>query len=118
MVVAGLVVVLSCGSRYRAAAAYPLSGCWFQAGRQVEGRLVLARRQCEVEVTLTSYRIELGGVEGEKERERERKKEKTEKEKEGSEEIRREAEESTASKKRSKALPLSGGEAASLQEAA
>ena len=71
MVVAGLVVVLSCGSRYRAAAAYPLSGCWFQAGRQVEGRLVLARRQCEVEVTLTSYRIELGGVEKEREREEE-----------------------------------------------
>ena len=112
MVVASLVVVPSCGGRYRAAAAYPLSSCWFQAGRQVEGRLVLARRQCEVEVTLTSYRIELGGVEKERERK------KTEKEKEGSEEIRREAEESTASKKRSKTLPLSGGEAASLQEAA
>ena len=76
----------------------------------MEGRLVPARRQCEVEVTWTSYRIEFGGSEVERrERERDRKKErKTEKDKRGSGEIRREAEESTASEKRSEALPLSG----------
>ena len=36
----------------------------------MEGRLVPARRQCEVEVTWTSYRIDFGGSEVER-RERE-----------------------------------------------
>ena len=62
----------------------------------MEGRLVPARRQCEVEVTLISYRIEFGGRE-ERERKRDRKEKKTEKEKGGSGEIREEAEASTAS---------------------
>ena len=65
----------------------PLRGGWFQAGRQVTGRLVPARWWCEVEVTLTKLDVNLE----EREREKEEGEEDREREK-GTREMRRKAE--------------------------
>ena len=62
MVVAGPVAAGSRPSEQPVPArdsAGPLRGGWFQAGRQVAGRLVPARWWCEVEVTLTELDVNL-----------------------------------------------------------
>ena len=68
----------------------PLRGGWFQAGRQVAGRLVPARWWCEVEVTLTELDVNL--EEREREREEEEEGEEDREREKGSGEMRREAE--------------------------